>query len=145
MTPQPPKPLTFEKNELFEFSRGFARKIPRQVAEERFGLEASDDLVWLSPDGQSILSFQQAQTNNARRRSSLTMSDAWRDLKAVSPDVAQELGWNGFQRLNRGAQGSRVEILRRLGRVGIEFESLDQLQQAADGEPAENNGWGDSG
>lgn len=150
----PPKTLTFEKNESYQFSRGFARKVDRRQAQERFGLTVKDsdlspgktgiNVVWLSPDGKRILSDHEAKLNNARRRSSLNIADSWNDLKTVDLVKAKNLGWNGFQRLMRATKGSKVEALKRFNTIGLDLESTAQLAVAADGETGENNGWGDS-
>lgn len=145
MVKLPPKPQRFEKNDLFKFRRGFAAKVPAEMAKERFGLEPKENIVWLSPDGKSLLTDKQANLNNARRRSSLNIADAWKDLKAFKPEKASELGWNGFQRLMRGIKGSRVAVLQKLETVGVDVKTLEELAQASEGPPGDNTGWGDSG
>src|SRR5690348_13187649 len=122
LTKGPPKSPKYQKNKHYEFHRGFAIKVPVQVAEsKRFKLKVKDsdispgktghNLVWLSPDGKRILRNEDAIRQNARRRSALTLSDAWRDFKAADPSKAKEVGWNRFQKAMRGIQGSRVASL----------------------------------
>lgn len=109
------------------------------------GLETNQKVVWVSPDGKSILPEHRAVLNNARRRSALNLSDSWNDFKSVDPTGAKELGWNGFQKTMRGTKGSRVGVLQKFQGIGIDFESVEQLKVAADGQSGDNNGWGDSG
>ncbi len=142
----PPKTDTFERNKLYVFHRGFAFKVDARQARERYGLNpGKEKVIWLSPDGKSILPESRAVLNNARRRSALNLSDSWNDLKVVDATQAKELGWNGFQKLMRGTKGSRVGILQKLESLGLSFDSVEQLAVAADGEFGDNNGWGDSG
>lgn len=140
----PPKTDVFERNKLFEFHRGFAFKVGKEKAKE-MGLETNQKVVWVSPDGKSILPEHRAVLNNARRRSALNLSDSWNDFKSVDPTGAKELGWNGFQKTMRGTKGSRVGVLQKFQGIGIDFESVEQLKVAADGQSGDNNGWGDSG
>lgn len=142
----PPKTETFERNKLYEFHRGFAFKVDANQARTRYGLDpGKEKIVWLAPDGKSLLPTSRAVLNNARRRSALNLADSWNDFKAVDPQASKELGWNGFQRTMRGTKGSRVTILQKLEKLGLSFESVEQLAVAADGEFGDNNGWGDSG
>jgi hypothetical protein len=146
MVKLPPKTDVFEKNELFNFKRGFASKIPAQIAKDKYGLNPEDKkIVWLSPDGKSILDDEKAIRNNARRRSALTLSDSWKDLKSLDAGKAKEIGWNGFQKLLRNIQGSRIEVLKRLEKIGVMVDTLTKLSEKSQGEAGENNGWGDSG
>lgn len=141
----PPKTDVFERNKTYEFHRGFAFKVDKIFAKVRFGLEAEQKVVWIAPDGKSILSDSKAVLNNARRRSALNLADSWNDFKAVAPEEAKQTGWNGFQKLMKGTKGSRVSILKKFEKVGLSFDSVEQLAVAADGEFGDNNGWGDSG
>ena len=142
----PPTPKKFEQNDLYKFKRGFASKVPAEMARTRFNLNpGKEDIVWLSPDGKSIMSDRQANLHNSRRRSALNTSDAWRDLKKIEPEKAKEIGWNNFQKLLRNIKGSRVQVLKRLEKVGIDIDTIDELARASDGEIGDNTGWGDSG
>lgn len=141
----PPKTDVFERNDSYKLHRGFAFKVPAEKA-IRNGLNpGKEKVVWLSPDGKEILDEKRATLNNARRRAALNLSDSWNDYKAVDPEGAKELGWNAFQKQMRGTKGSRIGVLQKFEGLGIDVESLDMLMVAADGEKAENNGWGDSG
>jgi hypothetical protein len=141
----PPRTEVFEKNDSYKLHRGFAFKVGAEKAQE-LGLNPGEaSIVWVAPDTKSILTDKAANLNNARRRSSGNVKDSWRDLKSISPEKAKDLGWNGYQRLVRGARGSKIDILNKLKTIGLDIESVDQLHQAADGEFGENNGWGDSG
>lgn len=142
----PPKPLKFEANRLYEFKRGFASKVPGEVVKRKFDLDPKGQpLVWLAPDGLSLLSEKDAMRHNSRRRAALNSTDAWADLKELAPEKAKELGWNGFQKLVKGIRGSRVKVLERLQRIGIDVQTIDELAKASEGQAGENNGWGDSG
>lgn len=142
---KPPPTEVFERNKTYALHRGFAFKMAAKQAKEKFGLDAKEKVVWIAPDGKSILPDSRAVLNNARRRSSLNLSDSWNDLKAADPNTAKNLGWNGYQKLMKQVKGSRVSILQRLQKIGLDMESEAQLIKAADGEFGDNNGWGDSG
>ena len=134
---------------MYKFKRGFASKIPSFLAESKYGLkplEAKKGLVWLAPDGKSLLTNTQAVRNNARRRAALNLGDSWADFKAVQPEQAKLLGWNGFQKQMRGTKGSKISTLQRFQfKFGLDFDTVGALKVAADGDKGENNGWGDSG
>lgn len=137
----------------------FAAKVSVDMAESKFKLKlpskefispskTGQNRVWISPDGKRILKDSEAQEINQRRRSALTISDAWRDFKRVAPEDAKLLGWNKFQGKMRGLKGSRQDALTVFGaEFGLSFESYSALIAAADGTVTEGqrNGWGDSG
>lgn len=158
-TKPPKRSLSQRQSDWQKNHNKFAAKVSVHEAETKFKLKlpnnefvspskTGQNRVWLSPDGKRIIKDSEAQEINQRRRSALTIRDAWRDYKRVAPEDAKLLGWNQFQGKMRGLKGSRQDALTIFAQAfGLSFESYSALIAAADGTVTEGqrNGWGDSG